>query len=54
MPNIWCENCRAVREMSIHGRCSCCDSSAIDIPVRPARIATPTIEELEKLYEESK
>lgn len=50
---IFCMDCQTVREMSLHGNCGTCGSKAIDIPVRTKRVETPTVDELEKLYQES-
>jgi hypothetical protein len=36
MNSFFCCDCRTVRELDRHGRCSCCGSDAIDIAVRPA------------------
>lgn len=35
--NIWCANCKAVREMDVHGRCGTCNSEQVDRLDRPNR-----------------
>ena len=55
----FCVNCNSVMNLDKHGRCSRCSSDAVDVAVRPAVSAQGlasaylTVEDLEKLYEES-
>ena len=37
MSGYWCCNCEAVRELDVHGKCSCCDSEAVCL-TEPGRI----------------
>lgn len=36
---LWCMDCYAIRNVDFHGRCSCCQSSALCIPAphRPSK-----------------
>jgi hypothetical protein len=53
--DLWfCANCTSIMQIDLHGRCSVCFSEAVDIAVRPPKVHTPTVAELEKLYAENK
>jgi predicted ATP-dependent serine protease len=47
---IWCENCQAIREQTIHGRCENCDSGQI-VSEHAQNHSQREVRELEKLYE---
>jgi hypothetical protein len=49
----WCSNCDLVTRLNEHLRCEFCGSDAVDIAVRPAKVETPTLDELERIWRKS-